>query len=336
MTLTATLRTFAWLARDTFRQARSGGILWILLAISALATVVCASASIVGEVPLAAPGENPDFLPRSDQDASDPAKLKSSGVVVASGHLQLAFGMIKIPLNRDSHSAVHFLELVLAGGVADTLGLLLTLVWTAGFLPHFLDTRAITVLLAKPTSRWLLLVGKYFGVLTFVFVNATIFVFGTWLAIGVRTGIWDTAYLFTIVLLVLHFAMFFSVSTLLAVWFRSTVVCVFGSIVFWALAWSINYGRHAFFVASDALSPEGFSSGLAWLTDLVYWILPKPADMGLLLSHCLSADAHFSQLFDFNKLSASGFSIVFSIVTSLLFTVVILAVSARHLSTTDY
>ncbi|HEY1786221.1 MAG TPA: hypothetical protein VGG30_11750 [Pirellulales bacterium] len=336
MTRSATLRTFVWLARDTFRQARAGGILWILLAISALATVVCASASIEGDVPLAAPGETPDFLPRSDRDASDTAKLKASGVVVASGDLRLAFGMIRIPLNRDSKSAVHFLELVLAGGVADTLGLLLTLIWTAGFLPGFLDTRAITVLLAKPVPRWLLLSGKYFGVLAFVFGYATLFVVGTWLAIGLRTGIWDAAYLYTIVLLVLHFAMFFSVSTLLAVCFRNTVVCVFGSIVFWLLAWSINYGRHALVVASDALTPDGFSSRMTWLTDLVYWVLPKPADMSLLLSHSLSADAHFSQLFDFAKLSASGFSITLSIASSLLFTLAVLIASARRLAATDY
>ncbi len=294
------------------------------------------SASIVGDVPLAAPGENPDFLPRGDRDAADPERLAKSGVVVASGELQLAFGMIRIPLNRDARSAVHFLELVLAGGVAGTLGLLLTLVWTAGFLPGFLDTRAITVLLAKPVPRWCLLVGKYVGVLAFVLANATLFVLGTWLAIGLRTGIWDAVYLWTIVLLVVEFAMFFSVSTLLAVCFRSTVVCVFGSICFWALAWSINYGRHALLMGRDAMVKGGFSPALSWLTDLAYWILPKPADMNLVLSHSLSADAHFSPLFDFARLSASGFSITLSIASSLAFALVVLVISARRLAATDY
>jgi ABC-type transport system involved in multi-copper enzyme maturation permease subunit len=336
MTLSATLRTFIWLTRDTFRQARAGGILWILLAISALAIVVCASASIQGNVPLAAPGEQPDFLPRNDPDAQDIEKVAKSGVAIASGQLRLAFGMINIPLNRDAKSAVHFLELILAGGVAGTLGLLLTLIWTAGFLPGFLDTRSITVLLAKPVPRWCLLVGKYLGVLTFVLVNATLFVVGTWVAIGLRTGIWDAVYLYTIVLLVLEFAMFFSVSTLLAVWFRSTVVCVFGSIVFWAVAWSINYGRHALLVGRDGLTPDGFSSGFGWLTDVVYWVLPKPADMNLVLSHWLSADSHFSSLFDYGKLSASGFSVTLSIVSSLIFAVAVLAMSSKRLAATDY
>jgi hypothetical protein len=58
--------------------------------------------------------------------------------------------------------------------------------------------------------------------------------------------------------------------------------------------------------------------------------------MSLLLSHSLSADAHFSQLFDFAKLSASGFSITLSIASSLLFTLAVLIASARRLAATDY
>ena len=188
-------------------------------------------------------------------------------------------------------SAVHFLELLLAGGVADTLGLLLTLIWTAGFLPGFLQGHSVAVLLAKPAPRWLLLVGKYVGVLLFVAGSAAIFVLGTWLAIGVRTGIWDAAYLYAIPLLVLHFAMFFSVSTCLAVWTHSTVVCVFGSIVFWGLAWSINYGRHALTATADALSTGTFSPSLSWLLDAGYWVLPKPADVNLLLFNTLGGTA---------------------------------------------
>src|SRR5437764_1178461 len=83
---------------------------------------------------------------------------------------------------------------------------------------------AVSVLLAKPTPRWMLLAGKYVGVLAFVLVHAMLFVGGTWLAIGVRTQVWDASYLYAIPLLLLHFAVFFSVSLLLAVCTRSTVV----------------------------------------------------------------------------------------------------------------
>jgi hypothetical protein len=159
---------------------------------------------------------------------------------------------------------------------------------------------------------------------------------GTWLAIGLRTGIWDATYLYAIPLLLLHFAMFFSVSTLLAVWTQSTVLCVFGSIVFWALTWSINYGRHVLMAASENITDGAFAGGLSWLTDFIYWILPKPADLNMLLFNVLGAEGHFGRLFTVETLTAGGFSFVLSIVSSLIFTAVVLAISGRTLVKMDY
>jgi hypothetical protein len=325
-----------WLVRDTFRQSLAYGIFWLLLAVSLVTISVCLSIHVEGSSPLAAAGENPDFLPKNDSDAQDTAKLKQSGVQVVGGELTMAFGAIRIPLERDDRHAVHFVQLLLAGGVADTLGLLLTLIWTAGFLPGFLDGRSISVLLAKPAPRWQLLGGKYLGVLAFVLFHATLFVGGTWLAIGLRTGIWDPTYLYAIPLLLLHFAVFFSVSLLLAVLTRSTVVCVFGSILFWCIAWGMNYGRHVW-AATSHLMPDGqFSTSLSWLIDLGYWILPKPADFGMLLYNALDAKNYFGSAFDMTSLAAHGFSIWLSVLTSLAFTAVVLFGSARQFAATDY
>ena len=69
------------------------------------------------------------------------------------------------PVSRDRGDAVHLLELLLAGGIAGTLGLLLALVWTAGFVPDVPGAgAAASVLLAKPVARQQLLLGKYLGV----------------------------------------------------------------------------------------------------------------------------------------------------------------------------
>ena len=92
--------------------------------------------------------------------------------------------------------------MVLAAGVAGTAGVFLALVWTAGFLPGFLAPRARRSMLAKPVSRRWLFLGKYVGVLAFVFVQTTVLIGGTWLALGARTGVWSTAYLWCIPLLV--------------------------------------------------------------------------------------------------------------------------------------
>ena len=228
---------------------------------------------------------------------------------------------------------MHFLELVLAAGVADTLGLLLTLVWTAGFLPGFLDPRAVAVLLAKPVPRWGLLLGKYVGVLAFVLVQATYFVGGTWLALALRTGIWDPRYLLSVPLLLLHFAIFFSVSLLLAVCTRSTVVCVFGSIAFWGICWAINYGRHA-----------GDGRRRCWPRRAVFaarwsgWRMsatgcsPSRSIWARLVFDALGAGAHFRPLLGGAPLMSLGLSVL----TSLLFTAYVLLTAGVQFARADY
>ena len=337
MKISQAARTLGWLVRDTFRQSLASGIFWILLAVSLLAIGVCATAGVSGPARAAAPpGENGDFLPRGDKDAKNPAKMKQSGVIAVDGDLTLGFGAVRIPLVRDAHNAVHFLQLLLAGGVADTLGLLLTLIWTAGFLPGFLDARSVSVLLAKPRRA-----GRYWRENIWACSRSSCFTrccssAAPGLRLGCRTGIWDTSYLYCIPLLLLHFAVFFSVSLLLAVLTRSTVVCVFGSIVFWFMTWGLNYGRHAV-ATSSRLMPEGhFSSALTWLLDAGYWIMPKPADFSVLLFNALDAKDYFGPIFDLKTLQAHGFSIWLSVLTSLAFTGYVLFASGRRFAAADY
>jgi hypothetical protein len=121
------------LVQDTFRQSMAAGICWLLMGVSTICILGCLSVTVAGPRSLTPPGENETFLPRYDRDAQDAHKLETSGVAVADGTLSLAFGAVRVAVARDSSSAVHFVQLILAAGVADTLGLLLTLIWTAGF-----------------------------------------------------------------------------------------------------------------------------------------------------------------------------------------------------------
>jgi ABC-type transport system involved in multi-copper enzyme maturation permease subunit len=326
--------TIGWMIRDTFRQSLASGIFWVLLTVSLISILVCTSVSVVGSTSLAAPGEQPEFLNPEDPDAKI---AKEDGVAVISGQLMLGFGALEVPLARDARSAVYALELILAGGVADTAGLLLALVWTAGFLPAFLDRRNISVLLAKPAPRWCLLAGKYCGVLAFVLVQSIFFVVGTWLALGCRTGVWDASYLLTIPLLLLHFAIFFSFSMLLAVVTRSTVVCVFGSIVFWLMCWGMNYGRHMLAMGDKVAGDSKFSNSVMWMADIGYWILPKPGDLSMLLFDALDASQYFRSALDMHAVANAGFfSLWLSVLTSLAFTAYMLVAAARQFATTDY
>jgi hypothetical protein len=317
---------------DTFRQSFASGIGWLLLGLSTVCIVVCLSVSVSGPRTLAAPDEHADFLPRFDAEARDGHKLRQSGVVVADGTLSLGFGAVRVPATRDIPAAVRFLELILAAGVADTLGLLLTLVWTAGFLPAFLDPAAISVLLAKPVSRWGLLLGKYVGVLCFVLVQATYFVGGTWLALALRTGVWDASYLWSIPLLLLQFAVFFSFSLLLAVSTRSTVACVFGSVAFWGICWAINFGRHAVAAAAE-LAPQGsFSPAVRWSAEIGYWLFPKPVDFSRLVFEGLGAEAYFRPL----MANAAAPPLPLSVLTSVLCGGYLLLAAGRQFARMDY
>jgi len=190
------------------------------------------------------------------------------------------------------------------------------------------------VLIAKPMPRWALLLVKYLGLLAFVLFQASLFVGLTWFALALKLGVWDMRYLACIPLLVLHFAIFFGFSVFIAVCTRSTVACVIGSILFWLICWGMNFGRHAYL-----LTPELHATGgvLGFFVEAGYWIMPKPADMGMVLFDAMSAGDYFGRVLDVNRLEKmGGFHPELSIITSLVFTAVLLAISAREFRKTDY
>jgi hypothetical protein len=326
--LPAVLFAFRCLVRDTFRQAASSGISWLMLSVSGACILFCLSVGVSGDTSLRRTDDQPDFLPRDQSSSADSERLEKSGVDVISGDLTLGFGAMRVQLGRDREDAVRFIQLILAGGVADAAGILLVLIWTAGFLPTFLEPHAACVLLAKPLPRWSLLLGKYFGVIVFVAMQAALFVGGTSLALGIRTGVWDGLYLMAIPMLLVHFSIFFSVSVLIAVCTRNTVACVFGSVAFWFLCWGMNFGRHMIQALPDTGSA---SAGSLAIVEAGYWILPKPADLGLMLYDALQADSFFSRV-----TLATTYHPAASLAASFAFAIVVLIVSSRRLATTDY
>jgi hypothetical protein len=135
-------------------------------------------------------------------------------------------------------------------------------------------------------------------------------------------------------LLLLHFAVFFSFSALLAVLTRSTVVCAFGSLLFWLVACGVNFGRHAALVLPGFGGP---APGGGRLLETAYWVLPKPLDFHLILTDALEAQNLFAELI--NPAALAGRGAWFpdaSVFASLAFAALVLAVAAREFVTTDY
>src|SRR5436190_3973915 len=141
----AALFALRWLVLDTFRQALASRVFWILLGLTALSTLFCLGVSVDG------PG-----VQRDDWElVTDAGPL--TGPNPNPGRMTLLFGAFRVPMHRDAHAQVRLLETIFGTYVAGGLGVLLTLVLTAGFLPEFLQPSSATVLLAKPVPRGLIL-----------------------------------------------------------------------------------------------------------------------------------------------------------------------------------
>src|SRR5262249_55399906 len=165
MTVPQFIYALRWLVRDTFRQALSSGIVWLMLTVTVVCVLLCLSMSVEGGKTAGTRDAPYEWvLPAHDPEAKKIQRYPTDVEVYPEGVLSIGFGAFRIKFNRFDREIIRFVQLLLAGGVADTFGVLLTLIWTAGFLPTFLDPSVSSVLLSKPLPRWGLLVGKYIGV----------------------------------------------------------------------------------------------------------------------------------------------------------------------------
>jgi ABC-type transport system involved in multi-copper enzyme maturation permease subunit len=351
MTSPAVLYVFRWLVRDTFRQARASALFWLLLGASGIIILACLSVSVTGATQLHHEADLTEFLPR--ESGVDRETANRSGVDLVTGELSLGFGLYRVELGRDTEDAVRFIQLLLAGGIADTAGILFALLWTAGFVPTFLEPASVSVLLAKPVPRWLLLAGKFTGVLAFVAFQASVFIFGTWLALGVRTGVWHPLYLACLPVLLLHFALFFSFSALVGVFTRSALLSMLISVVFWFACWGVNFG-HLAALARSAPAPGPVASDASpHVTSVIhshaeppprdgvvstagYWLLPKPADMNYFLQELVQSASFFARAPAVAALRPDAINPVATFASSLLFIAIMLGLAGRRLRVADY
>src|SRR5262249_33905251 len=160
------------------------------------------------------------------------------------------------------------------------------------------------------------------GMIAFVTLQATIFVVSTWITLGLATNVWSEAYLVSIPLLVIQFSFFHGFSMLLAVATRSTIICIIGTVLFWMLCNSGNRAR-----IELVLDPES-PALLRWPLEAVYWLLPKPVDFNLLMTHALHAEHHFASWPALREYEAQGRALPeLSIFTSMAFAGLTVAVS---------
>jgi len=311
------------LVLDTFRQSLASQVFWLVLGASGLCILFCGSVSLQGYTAIKPAGEI-EYL------GAD--RKPFTGLNPGRGYLSLGFGAVRVELFRDGEAEILFLQVLLAVAGAGLFGTLLALMWTSGLVPDFLQTHSASVLLAKPVPRWCLLVGKCLGVLALVAFQLLVFIGGTWLALGLRTGFWFPGYLLSIPLVLLNFAILYSFSVVLAVWTRNTIVCLVGAVLLWMACSAVDVERQTLAVQASGVSAP------AWLAaEAGYWLLPKPADLSYLLHQSLGAERHLAALPSMAAADRAGFlSPTLSVLTSLLFTAALLGLAALRFSSLDY
>lgn len=128
----------------------------------------------------------------------------------------------------------YFEKLVLS------VGLLIAIIVTANMIPDMFEPGSLNLLLSKPISRWGLFTSKFFGGCVFIGLCACYLFMGLWLWMGLAMGVWDRAMLLSIPLYILVFAIYFSVSAVVGLIWRSPIVSVILTLMFWAFCFAIG------------------------------------------------------------------------------------------------
>ncbi|MGH9695834.1 MAG: hypothetical protein ACRD5Z_16905, partial [Bryobacteraceae bacterium] len=151
-------------------------------------------------------------------------------------------------------------------------GTFLAVFASAGLMPSVLEPGRIGLLLSKPITRPALLMGRFLGNLLIITANVCYLILSIWIIIGIKTGMWDPAFLLSIPFTVFVFAVLLCVVVFIGVVFESAPVAVMVAA--------------ALMLVSGILAQKGNVVRLLsseWSRDLwmwLYWASPKVWDLG--------------------------------------------------------
>lgn len=253
---------------------------------------------------------------------------------------------------------VQFWEGFFINTMGAAVALLISTVITAFFIPNMLRKGSVDLLIVKPISRWALLLYKFVGGMTFMFLNTVLVVVGVWLVLGLRTHLWGTGFLFSIAILTFQFALYYAVSTLFAVLTRSAIVSILMACVAWFL-FSLLIGSGYQIVdatrkvreianahmeatgldLSEEQPPEKLLPDWAYITaDILHFVTPHLKDLDALSNKWILQDTQARddpQRKAAEKLYA-GFRWTESIAVTSIYIVMLLAVSCWWFARKDY
>ena len=153
-----------------------------------------------------------------------------------------------------------------------TWGMFLAVFASAGLVPSVLEPGRIELLLSKPISRAHLLIGRYIGNVLVISCNIVYLVMGVWIILGIKTGIWSSSFLLSIVTTIFVFAVLLTVVVLIGVLFDSAALATMVSVALMIMSPILAQTSTMLKLLSSEWSRN------VWRT--FYYALPKVYDMG--------------------------------------------------------
>lgn len=125
-------------------------------------------------------------------------------------------------------------------GLLGIIGIVLGILVTAPILPEMLQPGSLHLLLSKPVSRPLLYLAKFLGGCAFMLMCVGPLLVGVWLILGWRFDLWLGRLFYCIPVYLLLFMVYYSVSCLAALQWKSPIVAALVAMGFWVACGAIG------------------------------------------------------------------------------------------------
>lgn len=250
---------------------------------------------------------------------------------------KIFFGAVTVTDDSSLGQVLYIIEDQIINGLGGAIALLIGLIITSFFIPNMLRKGSVDLFISKPIGRSQLLIYKYIGGLTFVFLVTTFTVGGIWLVIALRSGFWDPSFLAVIPILTFTFAIVYAMSTVVAVFTRSAIAAMVLSIGFMLMLYIVGQVKTIFDAIRAAGRTERMPDWAFTLVDTLNNCLPRYKDLDKLTSKLIAegtlteGELRAQQLGLIQMPSWTG---TFGV--SLIFIVLLLAISCWRFNRRDY
>lgn len=187
-----------------------------------------------------------------------------------------ALAMVKIMgqdvnKNVDVHKMIVDIQTVIATMVFSG-GIFLSIFATASLIPNMLEKGSIDILLSKPLSRTQIFLARFLGAQSIMAFNVIYLIGGTWLILSWKTGVWHLPYLYSIPMVIIAFAIMYTIMAFVGVTSRSSGVSVM-------VAYTILFFS-PFLVQKDKIYALLSNKIYYYFLEGLYHLFPKTFEMG--------------------------------------------------------